>query len=99
MSEHLLFVALLVLATCTWVAVTWSRRQDMDRLLAIFGGVFWLFPLVMGKGVWPVRAAATLLPMAPLFRRLPVWAQLSLIVISAILTAQVVKAMLAIPTM
>jgi len=99
LSEHVLFVAVLVLISCTWVGITWSRRQNMDRLLAIFACVFWLFPLVMGKGVWPVRAAATLLPMAPLFRRVPAWVQLSLIVISAVLTAQVVKSMLAIPTM
>jgi len=94
---QLLIVDLLVLASCGWVGATWSRRPNMDRLLAIYAGVFWFFTLLMGQGVSPLRPAALLLLMTPLMRRLPVWVQVALIPVFAVISAAAVDRFLVSP--
>jgi hypothetical protein len=94
---QLICVALLVLGTCCWVAATWHRRPILDRLLAVFAVVFWVFTLVMGPEFF-LRPAATLLPMSCLFRQLPVPFQIAMILIFAAVSAMAVGPFLTVPT-
>jgi hypothetical protein len=82
-------VAMATIFACAWAAWKWNKRSAMDRLLAVFAAVFWIFPLVMGLGVAPLRPAACMMPMAAMARKLPIPAQLLLLGVCGILAVQV----------
>jgi hypothetical protein len=59
-----LLVALLVLVLVARPLSRWREAGPRERWLALYGLAFWLFPLVMGRGVSLYRAESLLLPLA-----------------------------------
>lgn len=81
------FQSLLVLCMIglmTYVVCTrWSSLTTIDQLVASYGYVFWVVPLVSGLGVAAYRTNALLVPIVILFRYLPRPVILALIVLGA----------------
>jgi hypothetical protein len=63
----------------------WRRIDDLDRLLVPAAVLFWIVPLMAGRGVSIWRGDAMMLPTALIARRLPVPVQL--VVVAAELVA------------
>jgi hypothetical protein len=78
---QIVVVAAMVVTAVVWGAATWKKRPAVDRMLVIFAGLFWIFPLALGLGVVPLRPAACLMPMAALTRRLPAVVQAMLMIL------------------
>jgi hypothetical protein len=57
-------VALLVLVLVARPLSRWREVGRRERWLALYGLAFWLFPLVMGRGVSLYRAESLLVPLA-----------------------------------
>ena len=56
----------------TYVVCTrWRSLTTIDQLVACYGYVFWVVPLVSGLGVASYRPHALLMPIVILFRYLP----------------------------
>jgi hypothetical protein len=94
---QLAVVSAAISAALIWGVMTWRRRSAMDRLLLIYAAVYWMFPLVMGVNAQPMRAAACLLPVAPLARRLPSPVHVLLIVVCGILSVLTLRVYLLVP--
>ncbi len=82
-----------------WGAMTWRRRPGMDRLLLIYAAVYCMFPLMMGVNAQPMRAAACLMPVAPLARRLPSTVQVLFVMLGATLSVLTLRAYLWVPAL
>ncbi|ATB41919.1 hypothetical protein CYFUS_007395 [Cystobacter fuscus] len=59
-----LLVALMVLVLVARPLSRWREMGQRERWLALYGLAFWLFPLVMGRGVSLYRAESLLVPLA-----------------------------------
>ena len=57
-------VALLVLVLVARPLSRWREAGARERWLVLYGLAFWLFPLVMGRGVSLYRAESLLVPLA-----------------------------------
>ncbi len=68
-TAQVAFIAILAISAVASVGIKWKQRTPIERLLAVYAGVFWIYPLCMGTSVYPYRPEACLLPMVPLFRR------------------------------
>jgi hypothetical protein len=91
MLPQIIVISTMMIGTLIWAMARWRKLLPVDRLLVLFAAAFWIFPLVMGMGVMPLRAHACLLPMIPLARKLPAAVQVTLLVVFVALSVQTSK--------
>jgi hypothetical protein len=77
--QTVLIVGLLLTLLYTYKA-SWPQSQ-VERLVLSYSLIFWFFPLLLGQGVNLYRQESLLLPLTLLFHRLPVYMQLSILVL------------------
>jgi hypothetical protein len=77
-------LVLCMIGLMTYVVCTrWRTLTTIDQLVACYGYVFWVVPLVSGLGVAAYRTNALLVPIVILFRYLPRPLIIALVVLGA----------------
>jgi hypothetical protein len=79
-GRQTLTVAGLVILGVGTALVTRRRRNPVRSWALIASVLFWIFPLVVGRGVSLYRSDALVLPVLLLLLELPVWALAPLLV-------------------
>jgi len=82
-----LLVALLMWAAAARYAARRGECTTLDTLLMAAAAVFWVFPMIVGRGVSPSRAESLLVLIVPLLARLPAGVQAVLLLVFAALGA------------
>jgi hypothetical protein len=76
------------------VGMAWTRRRraDATRAWAVVAAlVFWIFPLLVGRGVSLYRSDALVLPVVLLLAELPPWMLAALVIWLAVLAEQMAR--------
>jgi hypothetical protein len=77
-------LVLCMIGLMTYVVCTrWRTLTTIDQLVACYGYVFWVVPLISGLGVAAYRTNALLVPIVSLFRYLPRPLIIALVVLGA----------------